>query len=68
LTLGKVKGLIEAAKATRYGHRDATMILLAFRQGCGRPALDSMPRCLSRAAAVKDGPSSGHRFSGAQRA
>src|SRR5262245_49051614 len=31
LTAGKVETLIEAAKANRYGHRDATMILLAFR-------------------------------------
>jgi hypothetical protein len=27
------KGLVEAAKANRHGHRDATMILLAFRHG-----------------------------------
>jgi integrase len=33
LTLGEVQALIQAAKANRYGHRDATMILLAFRQG-----------------------------------
>jgi hypothetical protein len=29
---GEVEALIEAAKANRHGHRDATMILLAFRQ------------------------------------
>jgi integrase len=33
LTPGEVESLIEAAKANRYGHRDATMILLAFRHG-----------------------------------
>ena len=33
LTRGEVEVLIEAAKANRYGHRDATMILLAFRHG-----------------------------------
>jgi integrase len=33
LTLGEVNALIEAAKANRWGHRDATMILLAFRHG-----------------------------------
>jgi integrase len=33
LTPGEVEALIEAAKANRYGHRDATMILLAFRHG-----------------------------------
>src|SRR6202790_3534759 len=33
LTPGEVEALIEAAKANRYGHRDATMILLAYRHG-----------------------------------
>jgi integrase len=33
LTSGEVEALIEAAKANRHGHRDATMILLAFRHG-----------------------------------
>jgi integrase len=33
LTPGEVDALIEAAKANRYGHRDATMILIAFRHG-----------------------------------
>jgi len=33
LTPGEVDVLMEAAKANRYGHRDATMILLAFRHG-----------------------------------
>src|ERR1700693_766777 len=33
LTPGEVEALIEATKANRYGHRDATMILLAFRHG-----------------------------------
>jgi integrase len=33
LTPGEVDTLIEAAKANRHGHRDATMILLAFRHG-----------------------------------
>jgi integrase len=33
LTPGEVEALVEAAKANRYGHRDATMILLAFRHG-----------------------------------
>jgi integrase len=33
LTLDEVAALIEAAKGNRYGHRDATMILLAFRHG-----------------------------------
>ncbi len=33
LTAGEVQALIEAAKGNRHGHRDATMILLAFRHG-----------------------------------
>jgi integrase len=33
LTEEEVERLIEAAKANRYGHRDATMILIAFRHG-----------------------------------
>ncbi len=33
LTPGEVDTLIEAVKANRHGHRDATMILMAFRHG-----------------------------------
>ena len=33
LTDAEVKGLTEAAKGNRYGHRDATMILVAYRHG-----------------------------------
>src|SRR5712671_630295 len=33
LTPGEVETLIETAKANRHGHRDATMILVAFRHG-----------------------------------
>jgi integrase len=33
LTLDEVEALIEAAKANRSGHRDALMILLAYRHG-----------------------------------
>jgi integrase len=33
LTPGEVEAMVEAAKANRWGHRDATMILLAFRHG-----------------------------------
>ncbi len=33
LTAGEVEVLIEAAKVNRHGHRDATMILIAFRHG-----------------------------------
>ncbi len=33
LTTAEVQALMEAAKAKRHGHRDATMILIAFRHG-----------------------------------
>ena len=33
LTETEVEKLIEAAKDNRYGHRDATMILVAYRHG-----------------------------------
>jgi integrase len=33
LTEREVEGLIEAAKTNRHGHRDATMILVAYRHG-----------------------------------
>jgi integrase len=33
LTVVEVEGLIEAAKGNRHGHRDATMIRVAFRHG-----------------------------------
>jgi integrase len=33
LTAGEVEALIEAAKTNRRGHRDATMIMVAFRHG-----------------------------------
>jgi len=33
LTIDEVERLIQAAKNNRYGHRDALMVLLAFRHG-----------------------------------
>jgi hypothetical protein len=36
LTTDEVERLIEAAKNNRYGHRDALMVLLAFRHGYGQ--------------------------------
>jgi integrase len=33
LTIDEVEALIEATRGNRYGHRDATMVLLAFRHG-----------------------------------
>jgi integrase len=42
LTEAEVERLIEAAKGNRYGHRDATMILLAFRHGLRASELCSL--------------------------
>jgi hypothetical protein len=39
LTIDEVERLIEAAKNNRYGHRDALMVLLAFRHASSRLAL-----------------------------
>ena len=33
LTEREVEKLVEAAKDNRYGHRDSTMVLIAFRHG-----------------------------------
>jgi type 1 fimbriae regulatory protein FimB/type 1 fimbriae regulatory protein FimE len=33
LTPGEVEALMEAARANRHGHRDGTMVLIAFRHG-----------------------------------
>ena len=33
LTNAEVERLIEAARANRWGHRDATMVLMAYRHG-----------------------------------
>ena len=38
LTEREVAKLIEAAKGNRWGHRDSTMILIAFRHGLRRPS------------------------------
>src|SRR5215468_9909766 len=39
LTPSEVESLIDAAKANRHGHRDATMILIAYRHGLGAAEL-----------------------------
>ena len=38
LTPSEVEKLIEAAKTNRHGHRDATMLLVAFDMGCELPS------------------------------
>src|ERR1700719_2640304 len=57
LTIDEVERLIEAAKDNRYGHRDALMVLLAFRHGlragevvdlrCGTKSTSKLPACTS---------------------
>ena len=56
LTETEVEKLIEAAKDNRYGHRDATMILAAYRHGlrasrsatcAGSRSILIWPRCTS---------------------
>ena len=42
LTDGEIARLIDAAGKNRYGHRDATMVLVVYRHGCGRA---SSSRC-----------------------
>jgi len=42
LTPSEVEKLIEAAKTNRYGHRDATMLLVAFRHGLRASELCSL--------------------------
>jgi integrase len=45
LTAAEVESLIEAAKGNRHGHRDATMILLAFRHGLRATELVDLEWC-----------------------
>jgi hypothetical protein len=53
LTLDEVAALIEAAKGNRYGHRDTTMVLLAFRhrlrssEVCDLRSISTAPCCTS---------------------
>ena len=47
LTEREVERLVEAAKDNRYGHRDATMVLLAFRHGLRASELVDL-RCGTR--------------------
>jgi type 1 fimbriae regulatory protein FimB/type 1 fimbriae regulatory protein FimE len=42
LTDAEVEQLIEAAKANRHGHRDATMILVAYRHGLASASLTDL--------------------------
>ena len=58
LTEREVEKLIEAAKGNRYGHRDATMILVAYRHGLRASELVDLqvgPRCTSPAPTCTSG-------------
>ena len=64
LTPAEVAKLIEAAKGNRYGQRDATMILVAYRHGFraseitsnGPPLTSSEPKCTSGAPRMASRP------------
>ena len=56
LTETEVERLVQAAKGNRWGHRDSTMILVAWRHGLrcpnwltcvGTKSILSAPRCMS---------------------
>jgi type 1 fimbriae regulatory protein FimB/type 1 fimbriae regulatory protein FimE len=63
LTSAEVDRLIKAAGANRNGHRDATMVLLAYRHGARRHRLRHGQIHVSRA---KNGSSSVHPLSGVE--
>jgi integrase len=73
LTAQEVKALLEAARRNRWGHRDATMILIAYRHGlrasevCGLrwEHVDMHPANL-HVARVKSGTPSTHPLTGAE--
>jgi site-specific recombinase XerD len=48
LTEGEMAKLMEAAKANRWGHRDATMVLVAYRHGLRASELEPFPFRLNR--------------------
>ena len=72
LTVDEVEALIKAAKSGRYGHRDATLILVAFRHGLRAVEIANLQWSqveFSRAAAlhvrrVKNGTPSVHPLQG----
>jgi integrase len=71
LTEKEVERLIAAAKANRYGHRDATMILIAFRHGLRASEVCNLrweqvdfPAANLHVRRVKNGTPSTHPLSG----
>jgi type 1 fimbriae regulatory protein FimB/type 1 fimbriae regulatory protein FimE len=58
---------IEVAKGNRHGHRNATMILLAFDMGCGQPNLspwNGAPTAVLHVRRVKKGTPATHPLRG----
>ena len=73
LTGTEVDSLIEAAKDNRYGHRDATMILLAYRHGLRSSELCDLrwdqidfTRAVIHIRRVKRGTPENHPLTGAE--
>ncbi len=71
LTEKEVERLIAAAKANRYGHRDATMLLVAFRHGLRASEVCDLrweqvdyPHANLHVRRVKNGTPSTHPLSG----
>jgi integrase len=71
LTEGEIERLVKAAGANRYGHRDATMILVAFRHGLRTAELTQLrweaidfDRGELAVARVKGGKSATHPLTG----
>jgi integrase len=73
LTAGEVEELMEAARLNRYGHRDATMFLIAFRHGLRASELVDLRweqvdfnRAVLHVRRVKQGTPSVHPLSGSE--
>jgi type 1 fimbriae regulatory protein FimB/type 1 fimbriae regulatory protein FimE len=62
LTPAEVEGLIEAARDNRQGHRDATMILIAFRHGLR--ASELVDEAVLHVRRVKNGTPATHPLTG----
>ena len=64
LTEQEVEKLIEAAKDNRWGHRDSTMVLLAFRHGLRASELVDLRWGLLHVRRVKQGTPATHPLTG----
>jgi integrase len=73
LTEDEIEALIAAARQNRYGHRDATMILIAFRHGLRASEVVDLrwqqvdfPRAVLHVRRTKQGTPSVHPMSGSE--